>query len=52
MFGVSRAIIFRWQQKYDEGGPAALNATEFRCFSPAGVLSFSCSVGALTSVSG
>jgi transposase len=24
MFGVSRAIIFRWQQKYDEGGPAAL----------------------------
>ena len=24
MFGVSRAIVFRWQQKYDEGGPAAL----------------------------
>jgi transposase len=24
MFGISRAIVFRWQQKYDEGGPAAL----------------------------
>jgi transposase len=24
MFGVSRAIVFRWQQKYDEGGPVAL----------------------------
>ena len=24
MFGVSRAILFRWQQKYDEGGPPAL----------------------------
>jgi transposase len=24
MFGVSRAIVFRWQQKYDGGGPAAL----------------------------
>jgi transposase len=24
MFGVSRAIVFRWRQKYDEGGPAAL----------------------------
>lgn len=24
MFGVSRAIVFRWQQKYDAGGPAAL----------------------------
>lgn len=24
MFGVSRAILFRWQQKYDEGGPSAL----------------------------
>ena len=24
MFGVSRAIVFRWQRKYDEGGPAAL----------------------------
>ena len=24
MFGVSRAIVFRWQQKYDEGGPIAL----------------------------
>jgi transposase len=24
MFGVSRAILFRWQNKYDEGGPAAL----------------------------
>jgi transposase len=23
MFGVSRAIVFRWQQKYDEGGPVA-----------------------------
>ena len=21
MFGVSRAIVFRWRQKYDEGGP-------------------------------
>jgi len=24
MFGVSRAILFRWQQKYDAGGPRAL----------------------------
>ena len=24
MFGVSRAIVFRWQQKYDRGGPIAL----------------------------
>jgi len=24
MFGVSRAIVFRWQQRYDAGGPAAL----------------------------
>jgi transposase len=24
MFNVSRAILFRWQQKYDEGGPVAL----------------------------
>lgn len=24
MFGVSRAIVFRWQQKYDAGGPLAL----------------------------
>src|SRR6201984_2528838 len=24
MFGVSRAIVFRWQQKYDAGGPAGL----------------------------
>ena len=24
MFNVSRAMLFRWQQKYDEGGPAAL----------------------------
>jgi transposase len=24
MFGVSRAIVFRWQQKYDAGGPVAL----------------------------
>lgn len=24
MFGISRAILFRWQQKYDAGGPAAL----------------------------
>ena len=24
MFDVSRAIVFRWQQKYDGGGPAAL----------------------------
>ena len=24
MFGVSRAILFRWQQKYDAGGPSAL----------------------------
>ena len=24
MFGVSRAMLFRWQQKYDAGGPAAL----------------------------
>jgi transposase len=24
MFGVSRAILFRWQQKYDEGGSSAL----------------------------
>ena len=24
MFGVSRAIVFRWQQKYDAGGPSAL----------------------------
>jgi transposase len=24
MFGVSRAIVFRWQQKYDADGPAAL----------------------------
>ncbi len=25
MFGVSRAILFRWQQKYDAGGPGALD---------------------------
>jgi transposase len=24
MFQVSRAMLFRWQQKYDQGGPAAL----------------------------
>jgi transposase len=24
MFGVSRAIVFRWQSKYDKGGPAEL----------------------------
>lgn len=24
MFGVSRAPVFRWQQKYDAGGPAGL----------------------------
>lgn len=24
MYEVSRAILFRWQQKYDQGGPAAL----------------------------
>lgn len=24
MFEVSRAMLFRWQQKYDQGGPAAL----------------------------
>lgn len=24
MFGISRAILFRWQQKYDAGGPSAL----------------------------
>jgi transposase len=24
MFSVSRAILFRWQQKYDQGGPVAL----------------------------
>src|SRR5512133_1498953 len=24
MFGVSRAMLFRWRQKYDAGGPAAL----------------------------
>ena len=24
MFGVSRAMLFRWQQKYDADGPAAL----------------------------
>jgi transposase len=24
MFGVSRAIVFRWKQKYDTGGPSAL----------------------------
>lgn len=24
MFNVSRAMLFRWQQKYDQGGPAAL----------------------------
>jgi transposase len=24
MFNVSRAMLFRWQQKYDEGGPVAL----------------------------
>ena len=24
MFGVSRAIVFRWRQKYDAGGPLAL----------------------------
>src|ERR1700757_1303505 len=24
MFSVSRAMVFRWQQKYDEGGPVAL----------------------------
>jgi transposase len=24
MFNVSRAILFRWQQKYDQGGPVAL----------------------------
>ena len=24
MFDVSRAILFRWQQKYDKGGPVAL----------------------------
>ena len=26
MFNVSRAILFRWQQKYDQGGPVALEA--------------------------
>jgi transposase-like protein len=26
MFSVSRAMLFRWQQKYDQGGPAALEA--------------------------
>src|SRR6266568_1355572 len=30
MFGVSRAIVFRWQQKYDEGGPAALTGVRLR----------------------
>ena len=24
MFNVSRAMLFRWQQKYDQGGPVAL----------------------------
>jgi transposase len=24
MFGIPRGIVFRWQQKYDEGGLAAL----------------------------
>lgn len=24
MFNVSRAMLFRWQQKYDQGGPAAM----------------------------
>jgi transposase-like protein len=24
MFSVSRAMLFRWQQKYDQGGPVAL----------------------------
>jgi transposase len=30
MFGVSRAIVFRWQQKYDAGGPAALETKKTR----------------------
>jgi len=24
IFSVSRAMLFRWQQKYDQGGPVAL----------------------------
>ena len=24
MFNVSRAMLFRWQQRYDQGGPIAL----------------------------
>src|ERR1700678_2770060 len=30
MFGVSRAIVFRWQQKYDAGGPVALETKKTR----------------------
>jgi transposase-like protein len=30
MFQVSRAMLFRWQQKYDEGGPAALETKKTR----------------------
>jgi transposase-like protein len=31
MFNVSRAMLFRWQQKYDQGGPTAPNTTDLRC---------------------
>ena len=30
MFQVSRAILFRWQQQYDQGGPAALGTKKTR----------------------
>ncbi|MGH3298796.1 MAG: IS630 family transposase [Trebonia sp.] len=30
MFGVSRAIVFRWQQKYDADGPVALETKKTR----------------------
>jgi transposase len=28
MFNVSRAMLFRWQQKYDQGGPAAMETRQ------------------------
>jgi transposase-like protein len=30
MFQVSRAMLFRWQQKYNDGGPAALETKKTR----------------------
>ena len=29
MFSVCRAMLFRWQQKYDQGGPVALETKTY-----------------------